>query len=386
MPTTPDAYDHGMESWSTLAELDAARDRFAAALDGYQAPAAYGLGVATLGPSGQVLDTWFPHVNRGTGPLPAVVLAGTTGYRSTTSSFRVSADDLDAAIATLTPADATTEIPHPNLWTWRSIRAALDGPLSGGRTRVAVAVYIADLDDAPVDIHDAYLRLHLLSHRAVQPHGTNLDGLFGLLANVVWTNEGPFEIEGFALAQLAAAADGRRLTVYGIDRFPRMVDYVIPVGVRIADANRVRLGAHLADGTVVMHEGFCNFNAGTLGPAMVEGRISAGVVVHPNSDVGGGASIQGTLSGGGKETISIGEGCLLGANGGIGISLGNNCTVEAGLYVTAGSLVLTADGTVVKARTLSGQDNLLFRRNSTTGAIEVITKQVEWGGLNADLH
>jgi 2,3,4,5-tetrahydropyridine-2-carboxylate N-succinyltransferase len=237
-----------------------------------------------------------------------------------------------------------------------------------------------------VDAHDVYLRLHLLSHRLVRPNSINLVGIFGLLANVVWTSQGPCSVEGFEQTRLRLRAAGREVTVYGVDKFPRMVDYVIPSGVRIADGDRARLGAHLGEGTTVMHEGYCNFNAGTLGAAMVEGRISAGVVVGVGSDVGGGASIMGTLSGGGKEVISIGEGCLIGANGGIGISLGDRCTVEAGLYVTAGTRVTRPDGQVVKAATLSGQDDLLFRRNSATGVVEVLSATVDWGSLNTDLH
>jgi 2,3,4,5-tetrahydropyridine-2-carboxylate N-succinyltransferase len=233
---------------------------------------------------------------------------------------------------------------------------------------------------------DAYLRLHLLSHRLVKPHGQSLDGIFGLLANVVWTNYGPCEVEGFELVRAKLRAKYGQVTVYSVDKFPRMVDYVIPSGVRIADADRVRLGAHLASGTTVMHEGFVNFNAGTLGTSMVEGRISAGVVVGDGSDIGGGASIMGTLSGGGKQVISIGEKSLLGANSGLGISLGNNCVVEAGTYVTAAAKVTLPDGQIVKAAELSGGDNLLFRRNSQSGALEVVSKTGSWGGLNSVLH
>lgn len=243
-----------------------------------------------------------------------------------------------------------------------------------------------DLAVAPASAPDAYLRLHLLSHRLIQPHGAVMDGIFGLLANVVWTSAGPCAVEGFELIRGALRAKYGHLTVYGVDKFPRMVDYVIPSGVRIADADRVRLGAHLATGTTVMHEGFVNFNAGTLGTSMVEGRISAGVVVGDGSDVGGGASIMGTLSGGGKEVISVGEKCLLGANSGLGISLGNNCVVEAGTYITAASKVKLPDGEVVKAATLSGADNLLFRRNSLNGNLEVVMRSGTWGGLNSILH
>jgi len=244
--------------------------------------------------------------------------------------------------------------------------------------RVSVATVVIDTDTAPTSAIDVYLRLHLLSHRLAKPRTLNLDGAFGLLTNVAWTNIGPIRWE--------ERRSGRLLNVHGLDKFPRMTDYVVPSGVRIADANRVRLGAHLATGTTVMHEGFCNFNAGTLGASMVEGRISAGVVVGDGSDIGGGASIMGTLSGGGKEVVSIGERCLLGANAGIGISLGDECIVEAGLYVTGGSLITLPDGEVVKGRTLSGASGLLFRRNSVTGAIEATQRSGNWGGLNAALH
>ena len=250
----------------------------------------------------------------------------------------------------------------------------------------AVVRRTIDLDVAPVDVEDVYLRLHLLSHRLVQPHGQNLDGIFGLLNNVVWTNYGPCDPTDFELTRLHLAATGMPVQVFGVDKFPRMTDYVIPSGVRIAHADRVRLGAHLAEGTVVMHEGFVNFNAGTLGTVMVEGRISAGVVVGANSDIGGGASIMGTLSGGGKERITIGERCLLGANAGVGISLGDDCVVEAGLYVTAGTRVTLPDGNVVKAREISGESNLLFIRDSETGAVRVKPRSGTWGGLNKLLH
>ena len=250
---------------------------------------------------------------------------------------------------------------------------------------IAVRTTIADLSVAPVDAHDVYLRLHLLSHRLVTPHSVNLDGQFGLLSNVVWTNHGPAAVEGFEQTRLKLRARGP-VTVYSIDKFPRMVDYVVPVGVRIGDADRVRLGAHLAAGTTVMHEGFVNFNAGTLGTSMVEGRISAGVVVGNGSDVGGGASTMGTLSGGGTTVISLGERSLLGANSGLGIPLGNDCVVEAGLYLTAGTKVTTSEGKVIKAADLAGRDNLLFRRNSTTGAVEVVHRKGAGIELNEDLH
>ena len=245
---------------------------------------------------------------------------------------------------------------------------------------------VVDTESAPTSASDVYLRLHLLSHRLAVPRSVNLDGAFGLLANVAWTSLGPVALNQLDDVRYNQLRQGEHLVVHGVDKFPRMTDYVVPSGVRIADASRVRLGAHLASGTTVMHEGFCNFNAGTLGTSMVEGRISAGVVVGNGSDIGGGASIMGTLSGGGKEVVSVGERCLLGANSGLGISLGNDCIIEAGLYVTAGTQVKLPDGTVVKARELSGANGLLFRRNSQTGAVEVVQREGSWGGLNAALH
>lgn len=252
--------------------------------------------------------------------------------------------------------------------------------------RVTQASIVIDTDAAPLSATDVYLRLHLLSHRLALPRTLNLDGAFGLLTNVAWTNLGPILPESIEKVRWDERCSGRILTVHGVDKFPRMTDYVVPSGVRIADADRVRLGAHLASGTTVMHEGFCNFNAGTLGASMVEGRISAGVVVGIGSDIGGGASIMGTLSGGGKEVVSIGERCLLGANAGIGISLGDDCIVEAGLYVTGGTLVTLPDGEIVKGRTLSGASGLLFRRNSVSGAVEATQRSGNWDGLNAALH
>jgi 2,3,4,5-tetrahydropyridine-2-carboxylate N-succinyltransferase len=309
---------------------------------------AAGLGLATIAADGTVLDAWFPEPELG-----AYSPAGTT---------RIAADDTPAEFAALAGPDADR-----------------------GVEVVTIRTVIADLADKPADTADAYLRLHLISHRLVEPHGLNLDGVFGALPNVVWTNYGPCPIDGFEEVRLRLRRRGP-VTVYGVDKFPRMVDYVVPTGVRIADADRVRLGAHLAPGTTVMHEGFVNFNAGTLGASMVEGRISAGVVVGDGSDVGGGASIMGTLSGGGTEVISVGRRCLLGANSGLGISLGDDCVVEAGLYVTAGTKVTLADGSTVKARELSGADNLLFRRNSVTGAVEVVSRDGTGITLNEALH
>ena len=243
-----------------------------------------------------------------------------------------------------------------------------------------------DLGSAPVDVSDVYLRLHLLSNRNVKPNGLSLEGVFSILPNVIWTAHGPCSISNFQTVRAQLLRSYGFVNVLGVDKFPRMVDYVIPDGVRIADADRVRLGAHLAAGTTVMHEGFVNFNAGTLGKSMVEGRISAGVIVGDGSDIGGGASIMGTLSGGGKEIIAVGERTLLGANSGIGISLGNDCVVEAGLYLTAGTKVSLPDGTSVSARELSGANGLLFRRNSRTGAVEALPRKGSWGGLNSVLH
>lgn len=311
-------------------------------------------GLATVAADGTVLDTWFPapELTADAGP------AGTE---------RLTADQAAQLLGEAAP------------------QALGPDPLRGVET-VAVRTTIASLDDKPLDAHDAYLRLHLLSHRLVQPHGQNLDGLFGLLANVAWTTLGPVPVDRLEQTRLAARAAGRHLAVTSVDKFPRMTDYVAPKGVRIGDADRVRLGAHLAEGTTVMHEGFVNFNAGTLGTSMVEGRISAGVVVGDGSDIGGGASIMGTLSGGGKQTVSIGERCLLGAEAGIGISLGDDCIVEAGLYVTAGTRVTLPDGKIVKAAELSGAGNLLFRRNSTSGTVEALPRTGSWGGLNDALH
>ncbi|HEV2781920.1 MAG TPA: 2,3,4,5-tetrahydropyridine-2,6-dicarboxylate N-succinyltransferase [Actinophytocola sp.] len=316
------------------------------------ATGAHGVGLATVTPGGTVLDTWFPKPSLGPGPAPGTqVLAE-----------QEAVDVLGGGVSALLGPD----------------------PLRGVEV-VPVRTGITRLSDPPADAYDVYLRLHLLSTRLVRPHGLSLDGLFGLLANVVWTNRGPCPVEGFDATRLRLRASGP-VTVQLVDKIPRMVDYVVPSGVRIADADRVRLGAHLAAGTTVMHEGFVNFNAGTLGASMVEGRISAGVVVGDGSDVGGGASIMGTLSGGGRETIAIGKGCLVGANAGLGISLGDDCIVEAGLYVTAGTKVTLPDGHVVKARDLSGQSGLLFRRNSTTGVVEVVRHSGGRVELNAVLH
>lgn len=295
-------------------------------------------------------------------------------------------------IATVAPNDAVLDVFFRRLgWGERGPEEDLDSlpqahtdPRRGvGLVPVNIAI---DTNIAPKDAADAYLRLHLLSHRFALPNSMNLDGIFALLANVAWTSIGAVPVEFVDEVAYSMRRNGKHLTVHGVDKFPRMTDYVVPSGVRIADASRVRLGAHLASGTTVMHEGFCNFNAGTLGTSMVEGRISSGVVVGDGSDIGGGASIMGTLSGGGKDVIRVGKRCLLGANSGLGISLGDDCVIEAGLYLTSGTLVKLPDTTVVKARELSGVHNLLFRRNSQTGAVEASQRTGSWGGLNSTLH
>ncbi|MEY4873668.1 MAG: hypothetical protein RJB41_370 [Actinomycetota bacterium] len=299
---------------------------------------AWGVGLATIAADGTTLDTFFRHLG-----LRNAVPAGTpTETQSATDERR-------------------------------------------GVAIVPTSLVI-DTQTAPTSATDVYLRLHLLSHRMVEPRTINLDGAFGLLTNVAWTSIGPVAIDTLEDVRYNLLRQGQHLVVHGVDKFPRMTDYVVPSGVRIADASRVRLGAHLASGTTVMHEGFCNFNAGTLGASMVEGRISAGVVVGDGSDIGGGASIMGTLSGGGKEMVTVGKKCLLGANSGLGISLGDECIIEAGLYITAGTQVKLPDGAVVKARELSGASGLLFRRNSQSGAVEAVQRTGNWGGLNAALH
>ena len=360
---------------------------------GYQRPAAFAVGLAHLGipvdgAQGQkILDTWFPTVNCGENYGSAAVLAQVTGHKSGSKTYYLSVEQIERALGHFAPFLADGKY-HPNIAVLQGLKQALLAPKEVGGVgvpRQVVVSFVADLAHKPVDAHEVYLRLHLLSHRKVKPHGQNLEGVFGLLNNVVWTNHGPFDPETFERVRLQLIAGGAEVRVHGVDKFPRMTDYVVPTGVRIADADRVRLGAHLAEGTTVMHEGFCNFNAGTLGKSMVEGRITAGVVVGNGSDIGGGASILGTLSGGGKEVVKIGEDCLLGANAGVGISLGNGCTIEAGLYITAGSKVRLPDGRVVKALELSGQDDMLFRRNSQNGAIEVLAKKNQTI-LNAALH
>ena len=294
-------------------------------------------GVATYDSDNRLLDVWFPEPRLGSGAC--------------------------AAPDTPTGTDAVRDVQMRH-----------------------VETRISSLAEPPADAADVYLRLHLLSHRLIRPHEANLEGLFGLLTNVAWTSLGPVPAEDTDGVRLRARRLGTRLEVSSVDKFPRMTDYVVPSGVRIADADRVRLGAHLAPGTTVMHEGFVNYNAGTLGASMVEGRISAGVVVGDGTDIGGSASIAGTLSGGGTIVVSLGERCLISANAGIGIPLGDDCVVEAGCYITPGSKLTLPDGNVVKARELAGIDNMMFWRNSVTGALEARPRTGKWGGLNAALH
>ncbi|MFK4385893.1 2,3,4,5-tetrahydropyridine-2,6-dicarboxylate N-succinyltransferase [Bradyrhizobium sp. USDA 223] len=315
---------------------------------------ASGDGFATITSDGRVLDAWFLRLNL-------------VAQADRTATVRLTSEEIKVSLGESVDGYAR----HDDI---RNVDI------------VSIRTDIGSLASAPTDVHDAYLRLHLLSHRLVRPNCLNLDGIFSLLPNVAWTTLGPCECSRVPEARILARKRALAFEVAGVDKFPRMTDYVTPADVRIADADRVRLGAHLASGTTVMHEGFCNFNAGTLGPCMVEGRISAGVVVASGSDIGGGASIMGTLSGGGKERITVGERCLIGANAGIGISLGDDCIVEAGCYVTAGARILLEDGIVLKAKELSGQTGLLFRRNSQSGALEATRRRGIWDGLNSQLH
>jgi 2,3,4,5-tetrahydropyridine-2-carboxylate N-succinyltransferase len=311
------------------------------------ATGAEGIGLATITPGGTVLDTWFPAPQL----MKASIESGTD---------RLSSEQCETSLGP---------------WAVRS----LGFDERRGVDVVCVRTRISSLQQPPLEAHDIYLRLHLLSHRIIRPHDANLERIFQLLSNVAWTSLGPCPIDALDSLKLRLRAERQSLAITSIDKIPHMTDYVVPSGVRIADANRVRLGAYLSSGTSVLQEGFCNFNAGTLGAVMVEGRISAGVVVHDSSDIGGGASIMGTQSGGGKHVVSIGRGCLLGANSGLGISLGEDCVVEAGLYVTAGTRVALEGGQVVKALELSGRSGLLFRRNSQTGTVEALPNRSKWG-------
>ena len=365
-------------------------------------PVAWGLGIATCRSDGDettILDVKFINLNGGPsklnlGSLAAILLGcGVERYPETGYSVLLP-EEIEAALEKLFPYTEEPEEDHPNIAALNELLELNSGHLLENYSRVPLVFWLNKLGAAPKDAVDAYFRLHLLSSRFVQPHGVSLDGVFGLLSNNAWTNLGPVlpdDVPRLERTLRGVSMLGHTVMVNSIDKFPRMTDYVRPSGVRIGDADRVRLGAHLARGTTVMHEGFVNFNAGTLGASMVEGRISAGVVVGNNTDIGGGASIMGTLSGGGKEVIRIGERCLLGANSGLGISLGNDCIVEAGLYITAGTKVLFTppgfdDAELVKASVLSGRHNLRFWRNSTTGGVEVHYIGGQPVGLNKDLH
>jgi 2,3,4,5-tetrahydropyridine-2,6-dicarboxylate N-succinyltransferase len=375
---------------------------------GYRRPAAFGLGLATfaLGDLGQpaqvqpgkaALDTWYPAPNCDENFGTAAILAKLVGHVSGSKSYRLSEAQLEQALLAFTPFVNDGKL-HANISAMQQLLATLrrlaketarydqgETTLDRVLPRAVVVCFIGELQERPLDAHDAYLRLHLLSTRKVKPHGQSLEGVFGQLSNVVWTNVGPFAPENFEHVRGLLRSQGVEVRVHSVDKFPRLTDYVIPSGVRIADADRVRLGAYLGEGSTVMHEGFVNFNAGALGKSMIEGRISAGVTVDDGTDVGGGASTMGTLSGGGKTVNTIGKNCLLGANSGCGIPLGDACTIEAGLYITAGTKLQLGDGRVVKARELAGQNDLLFRRNSLSGAVEVVHKKNEVV-LNPELH
>lgn len=343
-------------------------------LDGYRRPLAFGIGIAQLCGRGNILDTFFPFPNFNCNFGSAAVFAYVVGHRAGTASYLLEGLDQHRILQHFKPFLDDGKR-HGNIDAVRDLFSAREGFQKKHTGRAIVVSFIdePEHDPGPKTVSDAYLRLHLLSHRLVQPNGIKLDGIFGTLPNNVWTNEGPISQEDLASRRLEAMMRRHPLHVTGVDKFPRMTDYVVPEGVRIADASRVRLGAYLGKGTTVMHEGFVNFNAGTLGTSMVEGRISAGVVVGDQTDIGGGASIMGTLSGGGKKKITVGRGCLIGANAGIGISLGDLCVVEAGLYVTAGLLV-DYNGAGYKAHMLSGRNGLTFRRNSLTGRVEAFDR------------
>ena len=371
-----------------LEELQEDQKRLEKSIENFRTPFAFGIGLATKSPNGNILDVSFPAPQLNSDPYTCALIANAVNWDGESGSYELDEQAMRHIQTICDSIKKNTDYREESAQVVQPILDSVLGASPPNGERIAAVSFISDSADEPVDAIDAYLRLHLLSSRLVRPHGIDLKGIFGKLTNCVWTNLGPFEVEGFNIRRVELQGEGIDIHVHGLDKFPRMTDYVIPSGVRIADANRVRLGAHLAEGTTVMHEGFCNFNAGTLGTSMIEGRISAGVIVGDGSDIGGGASIMGTLSGGGSEVISIGENCLLGAEAGIGISLGDNCIVEAGLYITAGTMVLIPDGSVVKASKLSGENDLLFRRNSQTGKVEAIYRGEDssWQGLNEELH
>ena len=339
---------------------------------------AFGLGVGHQNSDDQWLDTYYPKALCRPDPAVVSIVADVFDWDGSNLTREITADDLDDFLEALEDSDDGDA---------EGLLKALT-PLAG--TEQLLVICVLATDEKPQTVPEVYLKLSMISMRKIQPHGTNLDGVFGLLPNIAWTSQGPIDVKELAHAQTRARAYGEVLTVHSVDKFPRMTDYVVPHGVRIGDASRIRLGAHLGEGTTVMHEGFINFNAGTLGVSMIEGRISAGVVVGDGSDLGGGSSTTGTLSGGGNIIISVGEQSLLGANAGLGIPLGDRCTIESGLYLTAGSKVKLLDregqavGTI-KARELANKDDLLFRRNSVTGEIECLANKSAVA-LNDELH
>ena len=348
----------------------------------YIRPQAFGIGLAHLDSQGNTLDTYFPYPNFESNYGSAAIFAKVVGHTNGTASYDVSNTQAGEILKHFAAFENDGK-KHHNIDAIKNLRKSAQ---KNKKTQKLIVSFIApsSQDEGPKDVSDAYLRLHLLSHRLVKPHGINLSGIFGVLPNVAWTSAGPIALDDLDQRRVEAMENGQSLSVQSVDKFPKMTDYVVPSGVRIGDAARVRLGAYLGEGTTVMHEGFVNFNGGCEGPNMIEGRISAGVFVGKGTDLGGGCSTMGTLSGGGNVIIAIGEDCLIGANAGCGIALGDRCTIEAGLYVTAGTKVLF-DGRVIKARNLSGQDDMLFLRNSQTGQVEARSRSntVE---LNAQLH
>lgn len=335
----------------------------------------FGLGIASTDANREIIEVFYPQPLLAPAPELAAILSDACGYKDGNTCIRLE----PAQLAKLKSSEVLQAEP--------SMSTLLDA-LSGSE-QTLVAMFIAE-DAAPQSVAEVYLKLQLLSHRLVRPHGINLQGAFGVLRNIAWTSEGAITLEDLPGRQLRARAKGEVIDVMSVDKFPKMTNYVVPAGVRIADTARVRLGAYVGEGTTVMHEGFINFNAGTEGTAMIEGRISAGVIVGAGSDLGGGCSTMGTLSGGGTAIISVGRDCLIGANAGIGIALGDRCIVEAGLYVTGGTKVSLLDNEnnlveLIKAKELSGKNDLLFRRNSQTGAVECKSNKTRIA-LNAELH
>lgn len=336
---------------------------------------AFGIGIGTQNNQGEWLEVFYQQPVMTPDNALIEVARNTLGCQAGNLAVEATPEQLTAL------AEALRQVGQVE-------QAVLAEKAAGSRRPVAVT--LLESDDTASSTPEVYLKLHLISHRLAKPHELKLDGIFGLLPNLAWTNEGAIDLNELPERQLQARLDGRILEVKSVDKFPQMTDYVVPKGVRIADTARVRLGAYVGEGTTVMHEGFINFNAGTEGTSMIEGRISAGVMVGKGSDLGGGCSTMGTLSGGGNIIISVGENCLIGANAGIGIPLGDRCKVEAGLYITAGTKVALLDDhnelvEVIKARELAGKPDLLFRRNSQTGAVECKTNKSAIA-LNEELH